>query len=238
MGKRILSVEQWLDIDRQIIAGELPLTTIAKDFGVSQALLHKRIKSRGLVRDVSARVAQRTKAILDKAIGDAIDPASKAHLLAEADAAGDATHSRATVREVLTDAAEEMQVEVTATAHAMILGRQRQETHHAKRLVAQLVRDLTVAAANRGALEEEVWLETQEDRGGQRREGMLAALGLVAHAKAAQQLIGALDKVQDMELRSWGITAGSAPPEPPKVGEEAKVLADLRSLALGWNPPG
>jgi cytosine/adenosine deaminase-related metal-dependent hydrolase len=66
-----------------------------------------------------------------------------------------------------------------------------------------------------------------------RLASMHAAIALPAQAKAAKQLVDALEKVQTLARRAWGIQDG-APPEPPKDRDDAALLEDLRTFTAEW----
>lgn len=218
----------WGVIDELILAGDLSVRAIASDHGISETAIRKRIKARGLVRNLKKRIADRAE---QKLVAATAKGMQRAALVKE-------------VREItadLSDEAEEAAIEATAEALAVIIGRQRHESHRAKTLVDQLIGDLTAAAAHRQTLEQMIEEDARAPAGDDGKPGQMnhrlrasleRAVSLPTQAKAAQQLVQALKSVQELERRAWGITDDGPPPSPP--GESSELLQGVRALALAW----
>lgn len=228
---------QWQEIDQQICAGQLSLRTIASDAGLTEGALRKRIKSRGLIRDLGKRVAARVEEKLIQAVGEGLDKAGLLALKRDVRTATEPDGAARSIQEAL-EGSENQRVEVAATAIAGILGRQRREASAAKRLVEQLIGDLAVAAAYRVQLESWIDQETEGDRTPAGRLAMKAAVALPTHAKAAQQLITSLKMAQEIESRAWGIASGTTPPPDRDAGEAHEAIAQIKALAMQWKGSG
>ena len=244
------TIPPWDVIDRLIMQGELSLRAIADDHHISEGAIRKRMKARGLVRTLGKRIARRAEQKLMQAVGNGLDRAQRAKLRQEVrrTTAGPRPIADKIAADVL-EAAEERQVENAATAIATIIGHHRAEAYGVQKLVVQLVGDLTEAARHRfdvhaiiDAHMEARATRTDPETGEvirvkvdeKRLNSMLAAIGLPAHAKAAKQLVDALDKCHEIARRAWGIETSALPPPPPAAGD-SELLQDIRALSIAWN---
>src|SRR5690606_14871047 len=128
-----------------ILAGDLSLRGIAEDYGVSEGAIRKRIKARGLVRNLGKKIAARADAKLAEAVSVGLDRTGatleRKYLKAEVRKVTDPKGPRKPGIKLaaVMEATEERHVESVATAMATIIGHHRAEAHQAQVLVAQLV---------------------------------------------------------------------------------------------------
>jgi transposase-like protein len=157
----------WDAIEREFRAGQLSVSEIARQHGISRTAVNKHAARHGWVRDLSARVRQAVSARL---------------------VAGPVSSDEAQVAGFNVATAVD-----AAAARAVELVRQhRAALKTGRSLVLSMIDELAEASAQRNALVEAIEMETAGDIDGRRRTAMLRAVSLPSRAATVRDLATAL----------------------------------------------
>ena len=196
----------WEAVEREYRAGQLSVSEIGRQHGVSHTAINKRAKKDGWARDLAARVRQEVSARL---VSDEV--------------------SAANANEAI-DAAAARGVEVVRS-HRQDIGRSRDV---AARLVEEL--DMTTAHREEIAEEIEAFTdpgdgasESAQARAEKRRAAMHRAVSLSSRASSIMALSGALKNIVGLERQAFSLDAPeSASPVQRMTDEEIDAkIADL-----------
>jgi predicted DNA-binding protein YlxM (UPF0122 family) len=190
----------WEAIDREILANQFSLREIAQRFGCTDTAIRKHMKAKGIKRDLSEAVRQRTRAKL----------------------------VRVSVRDQ--HANEDQIVETAANQNIALVEIHRKDIKAGRELVCLLYGQLKEAADNREVLEDLIHDETKGKDGERtdykRRSAMLRAVALPAHAGVLRDLSGALKNLIPLERQAYGIDEDGRRPDPVEEISIQLVSAD------------
>jgi hypothetical protein len=184
----------WVPIEREIRAGQLSNREIARQYDISETAIRKRIKSRGIKRDLSKRVREEVRTKLVR---------------------GDVRTDNAN-----TDSVSDDQIVDEASDRALSIVRSHRKSILSGRVIAnQLSDQLSLVADNREAIEQAIIDDTPPDENGKidikRRNAMLKAVSLPAHAGVLRDLSVVLKNIIPLERQAFNIdeTADSDGPD-------------------------
>lgn len=176
----------WESIERQYRAGVLSIREIGKAHDVSDTAIRKKAKTADWQRDLSAKVAEKVRSDLVRSEVRTANPQTE--------------------REIVEEAA-------ATVVHVVRSHRTRIESGSA--LVELLTGQLLDAASNREELEESIEAECKGDIDSRRRNAMLRAVALGAHASIASSLANATKTWVGLERQAFGLDdqGGNEPPQ-------------------------
>lgn len=182
----------WEAIERDYRAGVLSVREIARQYKVTEGAIRKRAKADHWTRDLNAAVQQAAKnALVRTEVRNA--------------------HAQETEAEVVEDAAQVV-VELVRQHRADLRG--------GRQMAEMLMGQLQVFAERRGELEDLVIEETAADKKPMRRNAMLRAIALPAHAGVLRDLSAVLKNLIPLERQAFGMDAEGSQ-EPPKDDQRA-----------------
>lgn len=188
----------WESIERQYRAGVLSIREIGKAHDVSDTAIRKKAKAADWQRDLSAKVAEKVRSDLVRNEVRTANPQTE--------------------REIIEEAA-------ATVVHVVRSHRARIKSGSA--LVDLLTEQLLDAANNREQLEESIEAECKGDIDSRRRNAMLRAVSLGAHASIASSLANATKTWVGLERQAFGLDdkgAGDAPLAQDQVDDELAAL--------------
>lgn len=137
-----------------------------------------------------------------------------------------------TVTVVRTDKEEEV-VEIAARAIVQVVREHRGAIQAGQQMVGMLLGQLQDAAGSRDELEEEIEVMTADDTNGKRRDKLMKAVSLPAHASVIKDLATAMKHLVGLERQAFGISEKADPDPPPTapVQQDAEDVdfTDLRA---------
>lgn len=166
-------------VGRLVRAGVLSYEEIVEHTGVSIATINKWVKQFSWKRDLRPRVRE-----------------AAAHIEAAKIASEIVSQSQPLTDEEVVDQAARIQVEIT--------GRHKKDLIKSVDLQMQLIEELQIASSHVDKLEEFIVDETKDERNGQRRATLMAAIGIGSRMKAMQAATNSLTsliKAQRMVYR-------------------------------------
>lgn len=191
----------WEAIEREYRAGQLSVREVARQFDLTEGAIRKRAKAEAWSRPLAEKVREAVR-----------------ERLVRNDGTQGGTQSRASDAEVIEMAAD--RVIQVVREHRVLIGR-------GKALVATLLGELEEATEHRAEIEQAVWDETAEDKTGQRRARMLAAVALPVRATTLLSLANASKTFVGLDRQAFGLAEDSGdgrPPDAPQIIE--MVLVD------------
>lgn len=193
----------WEAIEREYRAGQLSVSEIGRQHGVSHTAINKKAKAQGWTRNLAARVREEVSA---KLVSDGVSAANARETVALAAArAVDVVRSHrkdiARSRDVAARLLEELDM---ATAHR-----------------DQIAEEIDAFCDVEGADS-----EAARGRAEKRRAAMHRAVGLATRAGAMQSLMGAMKSIVQLERQAFNID-GDVPDEPATKGDVKAALAKL-----------
>jgi hypothetical protein len=199
----------WEAVEREYRAGVVSLREIGRAHGVSDTAIRKRAAAEGWVRDLIAKVKERTRDKLVRSAG---------------------SHEGSHEQQVRTDAEI---VEQASDTQVTVVKTHRRDIALARDVVGSLYRELAEASARREELADAVEDEIAKDSSStkaRRRTAMMKALSLPSRASAALALAGAMRHLVGLERQAFNIESGDseddAPPAPVKVTIEDASVPD------------
>lgn len=169
----------WEAIEREYRAGQMSLRAIGLDHGITEGAIRKRAKAQGWDRDLTEKVreAVRTKLVRDE---------------------GTQAHERVPDRDA---------IETAAQRGASVVREHRKDIKRGRNLASILFDQLASAIDHRPELEDAIWDETVGDKKPDRRNFMLKAVSLPAHATALRDLSTALKNFVPLERQAFNLDA-------------------------------
>lgn len=194
----------WEAIEREYRAGQLSVSEIGRQHGISHTAINKRANRDGWTRNLAARVREEVSARL---VSDGV--------------------SSANARETV-DAAATRVVELVRS-HRSDIGRARDV---ASRIINEL--DMATAHRDEIAEEIEALCSTEPNdsdaakaRAEKRRAAMHRAVSLPSRASSMQSLAGALKTIVQLERQAFNVDAGADENEPATKGDIQNVVSKL-----------
>jgi hypothetical protein len=183
----------WESIEAVYRAGIISVKTIAAHHGLSDTAIHKRAKAEGWQRNLAAKVRK----------------AAQAKLVCE-DGLRDGLQTQ-TDNQIVENAAE---VLVTVTRD------HRKTVKRGRDIALKLFDQLSEAIDHRGEIEEDIELETADDKDGKRRSRMMRAVSLGTHAAIMLNLSAAIKNIIALERIAFNMDEAGSGEE----GEERTVI--------------
>jgi len=168
----------WEAIEREYRTGQLSIRELGRKHAVSDTAIRKRAKTYGWQQDLTARVKEKVRNDL---VRDSVR-----------------TPDARTDKEIV-DAAAATAVEVVRSHRKDIGG--------TRLLFGALAEQLKCAVQNRDDLEAVITDETKEDSNTKRRQAMLKAISLPAHAGVLRDLTAALKNIVSLERQAFNLDA-------------------------------
>lgn len=175
-------MHDWEAIERQYRLGAKSMRMLATEFGVNVSSISRRAKKYGWVQDKTQEVRQRTKAALVAQQG-----------------------RNTPTRE---------DVEAQVQTNLIILTEHRADIRNGRQMYDLLIGQLHEAAKNRAEIEEEIIEDTKGSDGKpdlRRRNRMLKAISLPAHAGVLRDLSQSLKNLIPLERQAFSIDDGTNP---------------------------
>lgn len=175
--------KDWEAIEREYRAGQLSVSEIGRQYGVSHTAINKKAKALGWWRDLSARVKQ---AVAAQLVSDGVS----------------------------TDASPETEdaVKVIAARHVQVVREHRHDISRGNQVSRALFDELASAVDNRDTIEDEIELETKDDRDPKRRNSMLKAVALPSRAATLSSLALSLKTLIGLERQAFNLDSVDEPP--------------------------
>lgn len=175
----------WEKVEAEYRAGSLSIREIARQYDVSAPRIVQKAKALGWERDLSGSFRGAVNAKLVKET---------------ASVNGDVNGLNA-----------RQTVEAAAARGVEVVRGHRQDISVGRSMVALLLGQLHEAATNRDAIEEAIYDETRGDENLQRRNQMLRAVSLPAHAGVVKDLSAALKNLIPLERQAFNLDAAEDP---------------------------
>lgn len=205
MTKNDERIINWPAIEIDYRAGVKSLRVLAAEYGISHGAINKRARRDGWPRDLSARIAERTRELVSRAAVSAEDTA-------------------------VSRAAEKAVVEANATLQADIILAHRTDIQAARALVVSMLKELDLVSQNRDQLEQMAEAVTADDKSGRRQELFERAISLPSRAGAVDKLSGALSRLVALEREAFGLNRGEVAPDP--VDEMSREQLEAAFVAM------
>lgn len=193
----------WDAIEREYRAGQLSVSEIGRQHGISHTAINKHAARHGWVRDLSARVRQ----------------AVAARLVSEPVSSDKAQGSSFSV-ETAIDAAAARAVELVRQHRAAL--------RTGRSLVLSLIDELAEASAQRNALVEAIEMETAGDLDSRRRTAMLRAVSLPTRAATVRDLSTALRNLIGLERQAFSLNDEPEREQSQSLGSLIEQVVKLR----------
>lgn len=200
-----MNTTDWESIERGYRAGVLSIREIGKAHDVSDTAIRKKAKALGWQRDLTDKVAEQVRSDLVRSEVRTANPQTEREIVAEA-----------------------------AAAVVQVVRSHRSRIKSGSALVELLTGQLLDAASNRDELEESIEAECKGDIDSRRRNAMLRAVSLGAHASIASNLANATKTWVGLERQAFGLDdkGGNEPPQSQEQVED-ELLALVGKASNG-----
>lgn len=180
----------WDAIEKEYRMGQKSLRTLSSEFGPTPAGISKHAKSHGWVQDKTHEVRSKTRAAL---LTDKVDNTVNTPTPADIDRA--------------------------VRSNVQIIREHRHDIKKGRELVSLLSSQLEVAAGNRETIESDIYEDTKGDKkiDSKRRNAMMKAVSLPAHAGVLRDLSTALKNLIPLERQAFNIDDQGAGDEPDSI---------------------
>jgi len=193
----------WEGIEREFRAGQLSVAEIGRQYSISHTAINKKAKKEGWKRDLANKVRERIK---EKLVADVVSKVS-------------APNASATETET---------IEAAAERGADVVRLHRKDIHHGRRMAGLLMGQLEEFAGKRSDIEDTICAETADDSNNKRRNQMLKAVSLPAHAGTLRDLATAMKNFIALERQAFNLDVDEPPEKPMTQEQRLARIAELQ----------
>ena len=170
----------WEAIEREYRAGQLSVREIGRRYEVDEAAVRKHAKAEGWTRALAAKVREAVREKLVRNVG----PQDGPHPIRDAEI-----------------------IDMAAARGVEVVRQHRATLSRAHCIVSGLLEELQSESDNREAIEEDILVETADDKTSRRRHAMLKAISLPTRAGTALALGQALRALVPLERQAFALDA-------------------------------